>query len=67
MHSSSLAVKAIVELWQALGDDQAAQLSGQVLVFSVSHDNERLKLYGHFPVLGRERAAFYRYPIASFD
>ena len=67
MHSSSLAVKAIVELFQTLGDNQAAQLNGQILVFSVSHDNERVKLYGHFPVLTREKATFYRYPIATFD
>ena len=67
MHSSSLAVKAIVELFQALDSNQAAQLHGQILVFSVSHDNERVKLYGHFPVLEGDRTAFYRYPIASFD
>ena len=59
MHSGSLAVKAIVELFQALDSNQAAQLHGQILVFSVSHDNERVKLYGHFPILDGDRTAFY--------
>jgi hypothetical protein len=67
MHSSSLAVKAIVELFLALGENQASQLNGQILVFSVSHDNERVKLYGHFPILELDRITFYRYPIATFD
>lgn len=66
MHSSSLAVKAVVELFRSLGDEGASTLNGQVLVFSISHDNERVKVYGHFPVVESEKTTFYRYPIASF-
>jgi hypothetical protein len=46
--------------------NEASELSGQVLVFSISHDNERVKLYGHFAIIDEEKATFYRYPIASF-
>ena len=66
MHSSSMAVNAIVQLFRALDGDQASQFSGQVLVFSISHDNERVKLYGHFAVIQGEQTMFYRYFIASF-
>lgn len=66
MHSSSLAVDAILQLYRAVDESKAIELSGQILVFSVSHDNERVKLYGHFAVVEGEKACFYRYPIASF-
>lgn len=39
MHSSSMAVNAIVQLYRSFDESKALQLSGQVLVFSISHDN----------------------------
>ncbi len=66
MHSSSVAVNAVIQLFRALDGNEASELSGQVLVFSISHDNERVKLYGHFAIIDEEKATFYRYPIASF-
>lgn len=53
MHSSSLAVKAISDAFPLARP-------------RVSHDNERIKCYGHYPILEREGTKFYRYPIASF-
>ncbi|KAK5081422.1 hypothetical protein LTS08_006602 [Lithohypha guttulata] len=44
MHSSSMAVNAIVQLCRAADEAQVVDLSGRILVFSVSHDNERVKL-----------------------
>lgn len=41
-------------------------LSGQILAFSVSHNNERVKLYGYFAVIEGSKERFYRYPIKSF-
>ncbi len=66
MHSSSMAVNAIIQLYRALGENKVADLSGQILVFSISHDNERVKLYGHFAVIEGEKTSFYRYLIARF-
>ncbi|KAK5093245.1 hypothetical protein LTR70_004888 [Exophiala xenobiotica] len=66
MHSSSMAVNAIVQLCRAADEAQVVDLSGRILVFSVSHDNERVKLYGHFAIIDGEKMAFYRYPVASF-
>ncbi|KAK5077610.1 hypothetical protein LTR24_009500 [Lithohypha guttulata] len=66
MHSSSMAVNAIVQLCRAADEAQVTDLSGRILVFSVSHDNERVKLYGHFAIIDGEITTFYRHPIASF-
>ncbi|RMD40941.1 hypothetical protein DV735_g4211, partial [Chaetothyriales sp. CBS 134920] len=71
MHSSSMAVRAIVKLLQSLGDhNDANDLNGQILVFSISHDNERVKIYGHFPILSSSgkttTTTCYRFPVASF-
>jgi flagellar biosynthesis GTPase FlhF len=64
--SSSVAVNAVLQLHRVLGDDRASQLSGQILVFSVSHDNERVKVYGHYTVIEGAKATFYRSPVESF-
>ncbi|KAK5936608.1 hypothetical protein PMZ80_011136 [Knufia obscura] len=64
--SSSMAVNAIVQLCRAADEAQVVDLSGRILAFSVSHDNERVKLYRHFVIIDGEKMAFYRYPIASF-
>ncbi|KAK5080089.1 hypothetical protein LTR05_008800 [Lithohypha guttulata] len=66
MHSSSMAVNAIIQLYRAADEAQVPELSGRILVFSVSHDSERVKLYGHFAIIDGEKIAFYRYPIESF-
>lgn len=64
MHSASMAVNALVQF--LLAADPTTELSGEVLAVSVSHDNERSKLYGHFAVCEGPRWTFCRYPIDSF-
>ena len=65
--SSSLAVNAVIELHRVLGDSHVSQLSGQILVFSVSHDHEQVKIYGHYAILEETNATFYRYLFDSFN
>jgi len=67
VHSASIAVHAIVQLYRAAGDDSAQDLSGRILVFSVSHDNERVKIYGHFPLIRDGRVTFHRYYIHDYS
>lgn len=73
VHSACIAVKAIFMLYQeAFGptSPRVHQLYGQVLVFSVSHDNDRVILYGHFATaepnlpLGLK---FHRHPFNLFS
>ncbi|KAK5936441.1 hypothetical protein PMZ80_011322 [Knufia obscura] len=66
IQSSSVAVNAIIQLYRAVDEIKVADLSGQILVFSVSHDNLLVKLYGHFAIIDGDKVAFYRYPVASF-
>ena len=55
-----MAVNAIVQLHRALRDDQTLKLNGQILVFSISHTNELVKIYGHYAILEGAEVALYR-------
>ncbi|KAK0255965.1 hypothetical protein LTR91_026720, partial [Friedmanniomyces endolithicus] len=61
VHSASIAVNAIIQLCRTAGEDGAQSLSGHILVFSISHDNERVKIYGHFPIIRDGRITFHRH------
>ena len=74
IHSASIAVGAIIELYKAAFGttypDRVNELSGQVLAFSVSHNNKIVNLYGHYAVLSDDSTGmlkFYRYEIAMFS
>ncbi|RMZ89626.1 hypothetical protein DV736_g3162, partial [Chaetothyriales sp. CBS 134916] len=74
IHSASIAVRAIFALYKnAFGDSQPHridELSGQLLVLTVSHDNDRVELCGHFAITDTnlpEQLKFYRYPITLFS
>ena len=74
IHSASIAVRAIIVLYQeAFGHTaphRVHELYGKVLAFTVSHDNDRVLLYGHFAVAKPNfpgELQFYRYPIDLFS
>ena len=74
IHSASIAVRAIIMLYREAFEKtephRLLQLYGQVLVFTVSHDNDRIFLYGHFAVTDPGLPSglkFYRYPIGLFS
>ena len=74
IHSASIAVRAIIVLYkEAFGQTaphRVDEIYGQVLVFTVSHDHDRVVLYGHFAVLAPDlpgKLKFYRHPIALFS
>ncbi|KAK0258354.1 hypothetical protein LTR91_026232 [Friedmanniomyces endolithicus] len=67
VHSASIAVNAIIQLCRTAGGDSAQSLSGHILVFSVSHDNERVKIYGHFPIIRDGRITFHRYYVHDYS
>ena len=70
IHSASIAVRSIIELyWAAYGkhDARVKQLYGQALVFTVSHNHDEVHIYAHFAVLVEgsiELLKFHRYQIA---
>lgn len=64
-HSGSVAVKQIVNLYRAVSRQN--ELHRKILAFSVSNDNEAVRIYGHYPLINGDQTSFYRHPIKKFD
>ena len=75
MHSCSVAVRALLRIEQEADkyrpekkmEKKTDSLNGQVLVFSISHDQLDARLYGHYATLQGEKWTYYRYRIGRFD
>ena len=75
MHSCSVAVRALLRIEQEADKyrqekgigKKADSLNGQVLVFSISHDQQDARLYGHYAIVQGEKWTYYRYRIRKFD
>ena len=65
LHSMTLAVRAVVELHGLA--NRMEELHREVLAFSISHDHETVRIYGHFPVIEGTKVTYWRYPIHKFD
>ncbi len=69
--SGSIAVRVIIMLYKEAfeASGHVDELYGQVLAFSVSHDNDKVVLYGHFAIVKSlsDELQFYRYPIDLFS
>ncbi|EAA27880.3 hypothetical protein GE21DRAFT_9475 [Neurospora crassa] len=64
-HSMTLAVRAIVELFRIVKRED--EVNRQILAFSVSHDHQSVRIYGHYPVITDKDTKYYRHPIRKFD
>jgi hypothetical protein len=51
-HRSSFAVKQVVDLYRGVSRQQ--ELNQKVLAFSVSHNQEAVRIYSHYPVIHRD-------------
>lgn len=71
LHSASIAVRAIIELYKAaFGTKDPARVNGlygQVLAFSVSHNSRQVNLYGHYAVLGDDSARTLKFDCYDID
>lgn len=65
MHSASVAVKGIVDLYRRV--HRQDELHRTILAFSVSHDNEAVRIYGHYASLDGDNTYLYRHSIKKFD
>ena len=65
LHSMTLAVRGIVELFRLA--NRTEELHREVLAFSVSHDHETVRIYGHFPVVDGTKITYWRYPLRKYD
>jgi hypothetical protein len=63
--SITLAVRGFVELFRPVRREK--ELHRGILAFSISHDNETVRIYGHYPVIEGKKTTFYRHTIRKFD
>jgi hypothetical protein len=64
-HSITLAVRGVVRLFKLTKREK--ELYQKILAFSISHDYQTVRIYGHYPIIDRNKTTFYRYPIKTFD
>jgi len=64
-HSAAVATNAIVELYRLMSRQD--ELNQKILTFSISHDNEAVRMYGHYALIKRKKTLFYRYSVDKLD
>ncbi|KAK1244405.1 hypothetical protein MKX07_003204 [Trichoderma sp. CBMAI-0711] len=64
-HSMTLAVRGVVELFRLVGRQN--EVHRQILAFSISHDNQSVRIYGHYPVIDGNDTKYHRHHIHKFD
>jgi len=64
-HSAAVAANAVVELYRLVSRQD--ELNQKILTFSISHDNEAVRMYGHYALIKEKNTLFYRHPIKKFD
>lgn len=64
-HSMTLAVRATVELFRLVGREM--ELDRELIAFSISHDDNSVRLYGHYPVIFGKDIEYYRFTIDEFN
>ena len=64
-HSAAVAANAVVELYRMVSRQE--ELNQKILTFSMSHDNEAVRIYGHYALINGKDTSFYRHPIKKFD
>ncbi|KAL8704021.1 MAG: hypothetical protein Q9225_008102 [Loekoesia sp. 1 TL-2023] len=70
INNGSIAVDAIIQLYQAAFEesepDRVQKLYGKVLAFSVSHDHDSVRIWGHYAVM-QDGLKFYYHEIEVFS
>ena len=64
-HSAAVAANAVVELYRLVSRQD--ELNQKILTFSISHDNEAVRMYGHYALIKGKTTLFYRHPIDKLD
>jgi hypothetical protein len=64
-HSMTMAVRGIVELFRLVKREK--ELHREILAFSISHDHQTVRIYGHYPIIKGNQTTYYRHPIHTFD
>jgi hypothetical protein len=64
-HSMTMGVRGTVELFRLVKREK--ELYREILAFSISHDHQTVRIYGHYAIIDGNKTTFYRHPIKTFD
>lgn len=64
-NSMTLAVRGIVELFKFIKHEK--ELHWRILSFSISHNDEAVRIYDHYPIIDGDKTTFYCHPIKKFN
>lgn len=48
-HSMTMAAKGVVKLFRLVGREK--EFHREILAFSISHNDRRVRIYGHYPII----------------
>ncbi|EED11653.1 conserved hypothetical protein [Talaromyces stipitatus ATCC 10500] len=65
MHSMCIALRAVVSLAEAAG--RLGEVNRRLLGFSISHELEGVRIYGHYPEIGEDGIKYYRWLVKQFN
>lgn len=63
--SQTIALRGLVTLFRLVGREQ--ELHREIVGFSFSHDDEAVRIFGHYPYIDGKDTTYHRTPIAKFD
>jgi hypothetical protein len=64
-HSKTLAVRTVVELFRLIKREN--EINREILIFSISHDHQSIRIYDHYAVIDDLEIIFYRHSIRKFN
>ena len=64
-HSMTLAVRGLVEFFRLA--KQEHELNREVITFSIFHDHQMVRIYGHYPEIHGSKTKIYHHLIHAFD
>lgn len=64
-HGAAVAANAVVELYRLVSRQD--ELHQKILTFSVSHDHQAVRIYGHYVLINGKDTSFYRHLIRHFS
>ena len=64
-HSMTIALRALVELYRSVKREK--ELNREILTFSISHDHDSVRIYGHYTMIDEGEVRFYRHTIHKFN
>lgn len=61
----TLALRGLIGLFRLMGREK--ELYREINGFSVSHNDETVRIYGYYAVINGTETTFYRHPIRKFN